>query len=136
MTISDEFGEDIFESMMAVFILFHKDDTLPVVATFKEAALANKGKAAFAYSGIEEGLQEGIAEYLGVTEGELPSIMVLRPQPESLDKFAYRESLEELTVQKLNAFVDDILEGKLQPFSLSEPVPEINDGPVTKVVGS
>lgn len=38
-------------------------------------------------------------------------------------------------VENLNAFVNDLDEGALEPYVKSEPIPEPNDGPVIVAVG-
>lgn len=38
-------------------------------------------------------------------------------------------------VENLNAFVNDLDEGALEPYVKSEPIPESNDGPVIVAVG-
>jgi protein disulfide isomerase family A protein 3 len=43
---------------------------------------------------------------------------------------------DEFTVERLQAFTEQFLDGKLKPYIKSEPVPESNDGPVKVVVGS
>lgn len=42
----------------------------------------------------------------------------------------------EITAEKLDEFLDGILDGKVKPFLKSEPEPESNDGPVRVIVGS
>lgn len=39
------------------------------------------------------------------------------------------------SIENLLAFTKDLLDGKLEPFVKSEPVPESNDGPVKVAVG-
>ena len=44
---------------------------------FAKAAEAHKGKVLFATSGIKDGIQERLAEFLGVTEANLPTIRLV-----------------------------------------------------------
>lgn len=39
------------------------------------------------------------------------------------------------SIDNLSAFAKDLIDGKLEPFIKSEPVPEKNDGPVKVAVG-
>lgn len=39
------------------------------------------------------------------------------------------------SIDNLSAFAKDLVDGKLEPFIKSEPVPEKNDGPVKVAVG-
>lgn len=39
------------------------------------------------------------------------------------------------SIENLQAFVNDLEEGSLEPYVKSEPIPENNDGPVTVAVG-
>lgn len=45
------------------------------------------------------------------------------------------KSLSFYRVENLNAFVNDLDEGALEPYVKSEPIPEPNDGPVIVAVG-
>jgi len=42
---------------------------------------------------------------------------------------------DEFSMDNLEKFVNDFLDGKVEPYLKSEPVPEDNDGPVKVVVG-
>jgi len=47
----------------------------------------------------------------------------------------YKMTADKFSVDTLEAFANDFLDGKLKPYIKSEPVPESNDGPVKVVVG-
>lgn len=94
-----------------------------------------KGKILFSTSGVTEGIQERLGEFIGVTSADLPTVRIVSPEGE-LKKFMYPGDVSALTVDDVEGFVNDFLTGKLNPHRKSEPVPETNDGPVYIVVGT
>jgi len=107
----------------------------PYKEAFSEAAKELKGQVLFSYSGVSDGIQEQLAEFIGVTAEDLPTILIIDPADENVRKFKYEGDVEKLTVEDVRKFVGDFTDGKLKPFLKSEAVPESNDGPVTVVVG-
>lgn len=102
------------------------------MATFEEAAKANKGKMLFAYSGISDGIQERLAEFMGITEDSLPSLWAMLPA--DMKKFKSDAKAADLTVDLITKFVDDVKSGAVKPHLKSEEIKE-NEGPLTVVVG-
>jgi 23S rRNA pseudoU1915 N3-methylase RlmH len=79
-----EFSEDqieaIFGNQQNTIILFKDPADTNADAFFKtyeEAAKTNKGKILFAYGGISEGIQERLAEFMGVVKDDLPTIRII-----------------------------------------------------------
>jgi len=104
------------------------------MATFKEAASVHKGKMLFAYSDVSGGIQERLAEFMGVGKDALPTLRSILPA--DMKKFESPNKPADLTVENIGSFLDDVLAGNIKPHLKSEPVPEPNDGGVTVIVGS
>lgn len=86
------------------------------------------GKVNFAISAKDE-FQHELNEYGYDYVGDKPLILA---RDEKNQKFIMKE---EFSVENLQAFVNDLEEGALEPYVKSEPIPESNDGPVTVAVG-
>lgn len=132
-----EFDEDsiepIFHEQKACMIMF-LDGEQPYKAVFAEASKALKGKILFSTSGVTEGIQEQLGEFIGVTAEDLPTIRIMEPTEDNVRKFKYEGDVEAITVEDLTKFVTDFAEGKLTPFMKSEEIPAENNGPVKVVV--
>ena len=134
-----EFSEDqvepIFGQQQPLVVLFRgpKDVNAEFMKTFEEAAKANKGKMLFSYSDISSGIQAKLAEFMGVTEADLPILKSIIPA--DMKKYDCETKPAALTVDIVTKFVADVLAGTIKPSLKSDPIPESNDGPVTVVVG-
>jgi len=135
-----EFTEDeieaVFGQQQPTTILFRSnsaDKDAAFMTTFSDAAKAHKGKMLFAYSDVSGGIQERLAEFMGVTAADLPTLRAILPA--DMKKFQSPNSPADLTVDNIGSFLDDVLAGNIKPHLKSEPVPE-SQGPVTVVVGS
>ena len=100
---------------------------------FEEAAKAHKGKILFSYSGITEGIQERLAEFMGVTKEHLPVLRIIMPA--DMKKFQHPGKVSELTVESIGTYVQDVLDGKVKPFLKSETPVDNTGKPVTVIVG-
>jgi len=136
-----EFTEDeieaIFGQQQPTTILFRNNESdkdAAFMTTFTEAASAHKGKMLFAYSDVTGGIQERLAEFMGVTKDQLPTLRAILPA--DMKKFESPNKPADLTVENIGSFLDDVLAGNLKPHMKSEAVPESNDGPVKVIVGS
>lgn len=85
------------------------------------------GKLNFAISSKDD-FQHELNEYGYDYVGEKPLILARNAQ--NL-KFAMKD---EFSVENLRKFVEDLLEGSLEPYIKSEPIPESNVGPVKVAV--
>jgi protein disulfide-isomerase A1 len=94
-----------------------------------------RGKILFVKSTTSEGIQAKLAEYCGVTAKDTPTLRLIQ-LGEDLQKFNFPSAVGEITTESVQAFIDDFTAGKLVAFQKSEPVPETNDGPVKKIVGT
>jgi protein disulfide isomerase len=132
-----EFDEDsvepIFHEQKACVILLLDGDK-PFKAVFEEASKELKGQILFSYSGVSEGIQEQLGEFIGVTAEDLPTIRIIEPSEESVKKFKFEGDVENLTVEDVRKFITEFTEGKLVAHMKSDPIPE-TQGAVKVVVG-
>ena len=101
--------------------------------TFEEAAKAHKGKMLFSYSGVKDGIQERLAEFMGVTENDLPVLRAIMPA--DMKKFESPVKAADLTVDNIGSFLDDVIAGKLKPHLKSEKPVDNTGKDVYTVVG-
>lgn len=135
ITFSEDYIEPIFGKRNAALMLFTDDHEADYSKVFAEAAKTHKGKILFVNSGATEGIQQKLAEFVGVSKDMLPTLRLIEPSEAGIRKFRYDEKLSELTVDVVGAWVDDFRSGKLSPFLKSEEIPETQEGPVHVVVG-
>jgi len=87
-----EFSEDYIEPIFgqknnAIFLFRSEEDKDSAFAkTFEEAAKQLKGSILFVVSGIHEGIQSRLAEFIGVDAASLPTIKILNPT-DNMKKF-------------------------------------------------
>lgn len=122
-----EFTDDEIEAIFgqqqpALFLFRSKEDaSSPFQAVFEEAAKAHKGKMLFSYSGVSEGIQERLAEFIGVTADDLPTMRALLP--DGMKKFVSEVKPADHTVETIGKFVDDVVGGKISAHLKSEEAP-------------
>ena len=85
-------------------------------------------------SGVTEGIQQRLGEFIGVDEKALPTIRLLDPA-DNMKKFAFPGKTQDITVESLKAFIDDFKGKKLQPFLKSEDIPAETSDPLKIIVG-
>ena len=135
---SDEFIEPIFQKQNAAIFLFRDAESADHKAlqeTFNKAAVENKGKILFSVSGATEGIQQRVAEYVGVKADDMPAILLIDFSPAGIDKYKFTEDSSDFTVEQVSNFVGQWKAGKLTKFLKSQEVPATNDEPVKVVVG-
>lgn len=133
ITFNEEAIEPIFQQRNPALVLFTEDEDTPALAAFRQASSDLKGKILFARSGVSDGIQQRLAEFLGVTKESLPTIRLIEPA-EELKKFVYSGDAAAVTVADLEAYIGEWKEGKLAPHLKSEEIPEQTE-PVTVLVG-
>lgn len=81
-----EFTEEAIDSVMdnksPTLILFSDSTTdkdAAFINVFTEAAIANKGKILFTYADVSGDIQMKLAEFLGVTKEQMPTLRALLP---------------------------------------------------------
>jgi protein disulfide-isomerase A1 len=134
---SDEFIEPIFQNQSPAIFLFHdgSEEHEKMKAVVGQAAEAHKGTLIFAHSGVSEGIQQRLAEFVGTTEEDLPRLLTLGFNEAGIDKYVYEGDLTQLTVEDVEKFIAQYESGELSKFLKSEEVPETNDEAVKVVVG-
>jgi len=73
------------------------------------------------------------SERLGLSGNTVPSIAI--EDPVTQKHWAFDETAA-ITTEGVKAWIDQFLEGKLEPTVRSEPIPEKQDGPVTIIVAN
>lgn len=98
---------------------------------YKAAAETLKGKITLSIARLHEQMGQRLAEYIGVTEAQTPTLRIVLPA-QSMHKFSFEG---EVTTESVIEFFNDWNNGRLKPFFKSEPIPEKNDEPVKVIVG-
>jgi len=133
---TEEEIEAVFGQQQPTLILFRDnaaDKDAAFMTVFSEAAKTHKGKMLFAYADVSGGIQERLAEFMGVTKENLPTLRAILP--EEMKKYACETKPADLTVDVIGKWADDVLSGAVKPNLKSEEIPEANDDPVTYIVG-
>lgn len=122
----------IFTKEKSAFFLFQKKDG-PHTAVFKDAATQMKNQMIFTKVKFSSELGKNVAEYIGVTEADLPCVRIIDSKGGDIAKYPYDGELE---ADSLVKFGLKFLAGDVARHYKSESVPETNDKPVKVVVGS
>jgi len=133
---TEEEIEAVFGQQQNTLILFRtaEDDSADYVKVFEEASKTHKGKMLFSFSDKSNDIQGKLADFMGVTDADLPTLRAILPA--KMTKYAFESDVKTFTSDSIGSWIDSILDGSLKPHLKSDPVPESNDGPVTVVVGS
>jgi protein disulfide-isomerase A1 len=122
----------IFQQENAALILFSdKDGEHNTV--FQEFAKANKGKIIFSVSRTNEGLGQRLAEYIGVTSENAPTIRLIHPTGGDLSKYEFPGQINQAD---LTEYLNKFKAGTLDRSYKSAAAPASNDEPVKVVVGT
>jgi protein disulfide-isomerase A1 len=135
---SDEFIEPIFQKQQPACFLFMDKTNAEhekLLSVYSKAAEAGKGKILYAYSGVTDGIQQRLAEFVGVETTDMPRLMIVGFNAEGVDKFVYDGDINALSSDDVEKFVTKYQNGDLTKYLKSEEVPETQEGPVTVVVG-
>merc|ERR1712110_237280 len=100
-----EFTEDEIEAV------FGQQQPTAVLFRRADADKAHKGKMLFTYSDVSGGIQERLAEFMGVTKDQLPTLRAILPA--DMKKFESPNKPADLTVDNIGSFLDDVLAGNL-----------------------
>ena len=127
--------EAVFGQQQDTLLLFRSesDSESAFQKVFEEAAVAHKGKILFAYAGTANQIQGKLAEFMGVTEEDFPTIRALLPA--NMKKFAMEGDAKTVTVDSIGTFVDGVKDGSIKAHLKSAAVPE-TQGDVIVVVGT
>lgn len=136
INFNDDSVETIFHKKKSTIFFFRDDQSAEqktLVEEFNKAAIINKGKLLFSVSGIRDGMQKKVADYVGVAS--TPKILIVDFQGNAVDKYQYAGSSSEFTADQITNFINDFKAKKLHKFLKSEDIPATNDEPVKVVVG-
>jgi len=100
-------------------------------AFLEEASGKLKGSILMSTSGVVDGLDKRLADYVGIT-GDLPQLWIVDPAQGGLKKFIFDG---DMSAENMVQFFEDFQGGNLQSHLKSEPVPESQDAPVFQLVG-
>ena len=134
-----KFSEDEIEAVFgnqqntAILFLDPADAEKPFMKTYEEAAKALKGKVLFSHSGISVGIQERLAEFMGVTQDDLPVLRLIMPA--DMKKFQCETKPDQLTVESIGTFIQDVLDGKQKAHLKSEKPVDNTNNAVHVIVG-
>jgi protein disulfide-isomerase A1 len=133
---SEDYIEPIFGQRRPALMLFRSksDSDSGFSQVFKEAAEKLKGEILFVTSGVSDGIQQRLGEFIGVEEKQLPTLRILDPA-DNMKKFAFPHNTQDLSIDNLKAFINDFKAKKLQPFLKSEEIPADNSDPLKILVG-
>ena len=114
ITFSEDFIEPIFGQRKPAIFLFrsNSDADKSWSQVFAEAAKELKGEIIFVVSGVTDGIQQRLGEFIGVEESMLPTIRILDPS-NNMKKFSFAGKVESLTVEAVREFVKDFKSGSL-----------------------
>jgi len=135
ITFSEDFIEPIFGDRNPAVILFTEETGTPYQEVFTKAATDMQGEILFVTSGVTDGIQSRLAEFVGVTADDMPTVRIISPE-ETMLKFNYEGDAKAITGADVAKFVGDFKAGSLSPHlkSADIPDPQIVDG-VTTLVG-
>jgi hypothetical protein len=71
---------------------------------------------------------------LGAVEDKLPMLIAFEQTNSARNRYMFPTKTQDLTVELITAFIDDIKADKIEKYFMSEDIPASNDGPVKVVV--
>lgn len=99
---------------------------------YQEAATANKGSFLFAYTDLKNDQQKKLGDFIGADKDSMPSLWAV--YPDGMKKYKSEFAIADMTVESLTSFINDVKAGVV-PQHLKSAEPEVNEGPMTIVVG-
>jgi protein disulfide-isomerase A1 len=129
---TEKLADAIFRDGNNGLLIFAENSFLePMKKEIYNLALKNKGSLVFTLSGVKEGMEERLANFVGVKQEDLPVVYIISDTRGTPTKYKLKKPF---TAENLERFIAEFNEKKLSPYFKSEPVPEVNNGPVIKVV--
>jgi len=135
INFDEESIDPIFGQKKHALMLFSNENNQNYQKVFAEAAEKFQGEILFVKSTTTDGIQQKLADYIGVDAKAAPTIRLVKFTEDDMLKFKWEGNINELTVDSIGHYIQDFKNGNLKPFLKSEAIPEKNDGPVTVVVG-
>jgi len=111
---SEDYIEPIFGQKQSAIFLFRakEDKDASWAQVYEKAAHEHKGKLLFIVSGISEGIQSRLAEFVGVEASHLPAIKILNPS-DNMKKYQFTKNVKEVTVPEIGIFIEEFKSGKI-----------------------
>lgn len=133
---SEDYIEPIFGQRKPALFLFRSsaDADKDFSKVFAEAASSLKGEILFVVSGVSDGIQQRLGEFIGVEESNLPTIGLLDPA-DNMKKYTFPGSISEMSVDSIKTFVSDFKARNLTPFLKSQEIPTDNGEALKVIVG-
>lgn len=136
--LTDDVTHFLRNPTMVMFLKTEQDKDSQFMKTFFEAAALNKKHQAnvkFAFSDIEgEDMQNIVKNMMGIEEEHLPTLRAYVPTGNK--KFRCDINPNELTVDGINTWMEDVLQEKVAQVYKSEEVPtDFNSTIVKNIVG-
>jgi len=123
ITFSEDYIEPIFGDRNPAVILFTEETGTAYQEVFSQAAKDLQGEILFVTSGVTEGIQTRLAEFIGVEAGDMPTLRIISPE-ETMLKFNYEGDAKSMTGADVTKFVKDFKAGSLSPHLKSAEIPE------------
>ena len=114
-----------------VVVGFYKDASEPGVEIMSKIAHKKVGNGKVAFAWVDNVKLASFVEYVGLKDKD-PAICAYSFETDQ--RFLLPDGFK-LTEDSLEEWVDKLIAGTVEPTRKSEPIPEVNDGPVYDVVG-
>jgi len=134
INFSEDYIEPIFGKGRDALILFSDDSSAAFNQVFQQAAEQLNGEILFVTSTTTNGIQQRLAEFIGVDSSNQPTIRLLSPG-EDMKKFVFPGALDTMSVHAIKNFIDEYKSGALKPHLKSEAEPA-EQGDLTILVGT
>jgi len=134
ISFSEDYIEPIFADHNPALILFTEETGQAWQDTFANAAKELKGEILFVTSGVTDGIQARLGDFLGVTKDDMPTIRLIDPS-ENMTKYVYSGAVADINTDVIKQYVQDFKDKKLEPHLKSEEIPEADDSGLTVLVG-
>jgi protein disulfide-isomerase A1 len=134
MKFDEKCAQHVFgKSNPGLFLYYDKnsENAAALEAILKEVAEKVKGHIQVISTGIKEGLETRLAEYIGVTQADLPTVRIADTKTE-LKKYTMSG---DVTSENILKFVDEWRNKKLTASLKSEEIPATQNEPVYVLVG-
>ena len=121
MPFDDQAIDYIFKSQNPIIFIFRSDSATEIDEMMKEAAVATKDFIKFCYVDLAKDSNKRLADYLGISATDQPSVMAITPNSEGVLKYKFTESA--ITAETLKAYAGKYQREELQDFYKSEDIP-------------
>eukprot|EP01018_Ginkgo_biloba_P019013 Gb_21713 [translate_table: standard] len=116
------------EPKVWLFLNFSADYVDSFKSTYEELAKSYKEKGLrFILADLEA--SQGALQYFGLQAEDTPSILITDAESRKFVK-------ERIETEQMQSWLNEYIDGKVQEYKKSEPIPETNDGPVKVVVAN